>query len=288
MPGRHLGVYTRHRVEAAARRLGFELVRRHFYSPIPELDRLSRSRWDGPLPSPGVDYRLPAATDLLKGPLAPYFEELRSPNSPLAAFDIENGSYGPVDAESLYAVLRYLQPARVLELGSGASSHVIAAANRANGGFQHVIYDPFPFSASRLGAVTASEVHALRAEEVAETAFTDLGAGDVLFVDTTHTVKAGGDVNRLVLEVLPLLAPGVVVHFHDIFLPYEYPREWIFEHRRMWAEQYLLQAFLAFNAAYQVMLPLFALSRHQDAEMRQLIPTFTSSVAPGAFWLRRL
>src|SRR5581483_11082477 len=99
------------------------------------------------------------------------------------------------------------------------------------------------------------------AERLDEHVITGLGLGDVLFVDTTHTVKTGGDVTRIVLEFLPRLAPGVLVHLHDIFLPYEYPREWVVQERRAYAEQYLLQAFLAFNPTYEVVFPAHAVTR---------------------------
>src|SRR5207247_5820903 len=81
-----------------------------------------------------------------------------------------------------------------------------------------------------------------------------LQSGDVLFIDSSHTVKIGGDVNYLFLEVLPRLKPGVIVHVHDIFLPFEYPREWVRDDFRFWAEQYLLQAFLTFNSEFQVLM----------------------------------
>ncbi|MGZ4173973.1 MAG: hypothetical protein ACXVQR_05795 [Solirubrobacteraceae bacterium] len=99
------------------------------------------------------------------------------------------------------------------------------------------------------------------AEDVDASEITALGRDDVLFVDTTHTVKSGGDVTRIVLDLLPLVASGVLVHFHDIFLPYGYPSAWVLEERRAWAEQYLLQAFLAFKAAFEVVFPAYAVVR---------------------------
>ncbi len=93
----------------------------------------------------------------------------------------------------------------------------------------------------------------LRAQDIPGEVFASLQAGDVLFVDTTHTVKIDSDVNRIVLDVLPALAPGVIVHVHDIFLPYEYPRVFAERSGLHWAEQYLLQAFLAGNRDYEVL-----------------------------------
>jgi hypothetical protein len=99
-------------------------------------------------------------------------------------------------------------------------------------------------------------------------------------------VKIGGDVNYLFLEALPALAPGVIVHVHDIFLPWEYPRPWVQEMELYWAEQYLLQAFLAYNPRFEVLLAAHHLSRAEPARLGGVIPSFGPGVAPGAFWLR--
>ncbi len=114
-----------------------------------------------------------------------------------------------------------------------------------------------------------------------------MAPGDILFVDTTHTVKIGSDVNFIVLDVLPRLAPGVIVHFHDIFLPFEYPRRWFETDGYLWAEQYLLQAFLAFNTAFEVLVPAQALARDQAERLRRVVPRMDPAASPGAFWLQR-
>jgi hypothetical protein len=123
------------------------------------------------------------------------------------------------------------------------------------------------------------------ATDIALEEFAALDAGDVLFVDTTHTVKTGGDVNYLVLEALPALSPGVLVHFHDIFLPWEYPRLWL-EKELYWAEQYLLQAFLAFNPRFEVLFAAHHLSRAAPDRLARTVPSFRPGKWPGAFWLR--
>src|SRR5206468_1730052 len=115
-----------------------------------------------------------------------------------------------------------------------------------------------------------------------------LGPDDVLFVDTTHTVKVGGDVNRVILDVLPTLAPGVHVHIHDIYLPWEYPREFLAERSFYWAEQFLLQAFLAFNDRFEILFGTHALVRRYPDRIRTLIPGTGRGVSPSAFWFRRV
>jgi hypothetical protein len=129
-------------------------------------------------------------------------------------------------------------------------------------------------------------LHRVPAQEVSEQVFAELGTGDILFVDTTHTVKIGSDVNRIVLRVLPLLQSGVTVHFHDICLPYEYPRYLFEEYALYWAEQYLLQAFLSMNPSFEVLYATDALCRDRRSQVEAL-----GLAAPGesgsSFWIRR-
>lgn len=258
------------------RRRGYDVVARNFDSPLPNVAAIPDDTWT-PSELVGVDLRLDAAWALLEDELAPFVAEFP------AGFDLRNGTYESVDAETLYALLRWARPRLVIELGSGASSHLIHAA----GAFEHRIFDPYPWAATRLRPVEGISVTPLRAEDVPVTQFADLAAGDVLFVDTSHTVKTGGDVTRIVLEILPRLASGVLVHVHDIFLPNDYPRPWVLDLRRAYAEQYLLHAFLLFNDAFDVLLPAHALATSDPDRLARAIPSFRPGLAPGAFWLRR-
>lgn len=274
------------RAARAASALGFELRRKTFYLPFPDVDRLPDSLWADNRATPGLDLRIEEASQLLKE-LGPSIREFSA-----TGFPIQNGSYEWGDAETLYAMLRRLKPTRVVELGSGASSHVIALAQAANADqgnpFVYEGYDPFP-GWHEMGKVSGAAVHPVAAEDLDPSVVRTLRPDDVLFVDTTHTVKTGGDVVHIVLDMLPLLSPGVYVHFHDIFLPSEYPKEWVVDRRQAWAEQYLLQAFLAFNPVFEVVLPVHALTTHCPDLVREMIPSFTTTggAGPGAFWLRR-
>jgi Methyltransferase domain len=278
-------------VRRGADRTGHDLVARDYYSPLPDVERLRRRGWGAAGATPGVDLRIAEAVGLLEE-LRPWLEEFGPRVQLEAGFPLGNGAYGSVDAEILYALVRHNRPARVLELGSGASSHVIAAAQRANeaegSGFEHRIFDPYPFQANPLGAVSGPIVAPVRAEDLDASEVTALRRDDILFVDTTHTVKTGGDVTRIVLDLVPLLAPGVLVHFHDIFLPHEYPSQWVLQERRAWAEQYLLQAFLAFNDNFEVVFPARAVVGAEPEAVAAAIPSFSPGVTPGAFWIRRV
>jgi hypothetical protein len=282
-------------VRKAAAVLGYDLLWRDYYSPIPVIDDLRADFWDSPSDTPGVDLHIADAVDLLRGPLQPYLAEFRPPLEPGASngtFYLNNIGYGAVDADILYAMVRHLRPRRIHELGSGYSSHVIHLAAEANthdgAPLQHTIFDPFPFHDGGLAPVAGAEVHAVRVEAADARVFDTLDAGDILFVDTTHTVRTGGDVTHIVLSILPRLRAGVMVHVHDVFLPFEYPREWVVEVHRAWAEQYLLQAFLAFNTDFSVVLPNYAVTRSAPELVRQLAPSLeTGRTFAGGFWIRR-
>jgi Methyltransferase domain len=256
------------------RRHAADVVPRGWGSPLPDLAELPPSFFDRRSPMRGVRFDLDAQAALLRE-LAPAVAGFAPP----PGFRLANGWYESVDAELLHALLRRLRPRRVVELGSGWSSRLIAAA--LDDGATHEVYDPFP--GERSGDVPVRRV---RAQDVPEEAFTTLRAGDVLFVDTSHTVKPGGDVNRIVLDLLPLLADGVVVHFHDVLLPYEVHRTWL-ERGWWWFEQYLLQAFLCGNRDWEVLLAVHALTRERDDLVREVVPSYRGETFPSAFWIRR-
>ena len=147
-------------------------------------------------------------------------------------------------------------------------------------------YDPFP-SDARPDLRGLSELVPDPAEKLPLALFEELAENDLLVVDTTHTVKTGGDVNHIVLDVLPCLRPGVLIHFHDVFLPWEYPRVWAEDYGLYWAEQYLLQAFLSMNEGFEVVSALYALSREEPERLHELVPAWREGAVPGAFWIRR-
>lgn len=220
----------------------------------------------------GVQYDRQAAVRRFRA-LEPRIREF----PPIEGFQLWNRYYEAVDAEVLWAILRDVRPSRVVELGSGWSSKVIAAA--VGPGCEHTAYDPYP----RLPGVRVEQV---AAQDVPERVFRELGERDVLFVDTTHTVKTGGDVNRIVLDVLPRLAPGVLVHFHDVLLPHEVDRRWL-ANGWYWSEQDLLHAFLVGNRDWEVVLAVHAASRADPQLAREFAPGHRDEHVAGAFWLRR-
>jgi predicted O-methyltransferase YrrM len=278
-----------------ADRLGFDMVYRNYYSPIPQPAELPEDVWEREDPLNGIPMSAAAQLRYAEEELAPFLSEfappLRAGEAP-NGFYLDNISFGPVDAHVLYATVRHWKPRRVMELGAGWSTLVSAQACRANAADGHptelVAADPFPQPFLHAGLEGLSELRASKATDVAAEELAELGEGDVLFVDTTHTVKVGSEVNYLILEVLPRLREGVLVHFHDIFLPFEYPRRWIEERAYYWAEQYLLQAFLACNPHFEILFASHYLARTEPERLRALIPTAEATdKPPSSIWLRR-
>ena len=281
-----------HAVRAVAGRVGLQVVPKTYYSPIPDLPAVAPDVWTRRSALAGIHFDLDEQVAWIERHLATAMREFSPPDGPVGAgeFSLANPSYGRVGADILHGVVRGLKPRRIVELGSGHSTLIMAAAaerNRAEGAETELrTFDPFP-TVAQPGLPGLAALERVKAQDVAPEVFATLGDGDVLFVDTTHTVKLDSDVNRIVLDVLPALAPGVLVHVHDIFLPYEYPREWPEVSGFHWAEQYLLQAFLACNPSFEVLAGTYALCRDRPDAMARLAPTWRDGASASAFWMRR-
>jgi hypothetical protein len=125
-----------------------------------------------------------------------------------------------------------------------------------------------------------------RVEEIDVSFFSSLKANDILFIDSSHTVKFGSDVCYEFLEILPSLKRGVWVHVHDIFFPHDYPAEWLLKRRLALNEQYLLEAFLAFNREFEVALANYWLALDHAPAVRRLFASAGSSGC-SSFWFYR-
>jgi predicted O-methyltransferase YrrM len=266
----------------------------HFYSPIPSLDevRAREAELFGPPPPslPGIDLREHGQLALVRT-LARFYAELPFPRtqSPESRYWFENWAYSYADAIFLYSMLRHLKPRRVIEVGSGFSSAVMLdTADRWLPSTSFTFIDP---DTSTLDALLRTgdreRVSIIRAklQDVPLTTFDALEANDILFIDSTHVSKTGSDVNRIVFDILPRLGPGVHVHFHDVFYPFEYPKEWVYE-GRAWNEDYILRAFLEFNDAFDVVLFGTWLARFHREVLDELMP-LTLENPGGSLWLTR-
>jgi hypothetical protein len=279
-------------VHRGAERAGLHVVRASYDSPIPRRAELPADAFTRESPMRGIDWDVDAQLRFVETELAPYLGEFSAPEGPGEAgeFRFGNRTYDRVDADLLHGIVRALKPARVLELGSGYTSLVIAgalAANAADGHpGAHAIRDPYASPHVTARPELAARLQPVSAQQLPEEEVTALRAGDILLVDTSHTVKLAGDVNRIVLDLLPLVAPGVAVHFHDIFLPGDYSRGHL-DDAHFWTEQYLLQAFLIGNRDWEVLVGAQAIVRHAPDRVAAVVASHRPGASPGAFWIRR-
>jgi predicted O-methyltransferase YrrM len=266
----------------------------HFYSPIPSVEdvRAREAELFGPPPPslPAIELREHDQLALVKE-LARFYDELPFPRtqSPQSRYWFENWAYSYADAIFLYSMLRHLKPRRVIEVGSGFSSAaMLDTADRWLPETSFTFIDPDTSTLDALLRPADRErVTIVRAklQDVPLTTFDALAANDILFIDSTHVSKTGSDVNRILFDILPRLAPGVHVHFHDVFYPFEYPKEWVYE-GRAWNEDYILRAFLEFNDVFDIVLFGTWLARFHRELLAELMP-LTLENAGGSLWLTR-
>ncbi|MET8801342.1 class I SAM-dependent methyltransferase [Streptomyces sp. NPDC004546] len=200
----------------------------------------------------------------------------------------DNDMFVLSDAAVLHAVLRHVRPKRYVEVGSGFSSAMaMDTADRHLPGLEFTFIEPHPERLlGLLGAADRERSTLIRScvQDVPLDVFRRLAPDDVLFIDSTHVAKAGSDLNWLLFDVLPALAPGVVVHFHDVFWPFEYPDSWLNE-KRAWNEVYMLRAYLSYNSAVRMMLFNSWLWQAEPELVRDALP-HAADQRPGSLWLK--
>lgn len=235
----------------------------HFYSPIPHLATLKQREhvvWRkscNPLEMGGIEWNTEDQLKLFDS-FVPFYSELPFPREkqPGLRYHYNNRNYSYSDAIFLYCFIRYLRPKHIIEIGSGYSSCVILDTNELflKGTAEVTFIEPYPklllsLISSDDGAATTLLQKQL--QDVDPSLFSNLEAGDIVFVDSSHVSKVGSDVNWFFFELLPRIPPGVYVHFHDIFWNFEYPREWTYQ-GRIWNEAYILRAFLQYNDRWKI------------------------------------
>jgi hypothetical protein len=207
-----------HRLFVGTQRLGLSVLPVHFYSSVPEIHDLRRRRdWMAPRSMHGI-------SALSEGEQIAWLRAMLSAlpagyaAHPAAVQSNGGDGYGEIEADVLAAFIARQQPRRIVQIGCGVSTAVILDAARLAGCRPEVIcIDPYPTAFLARGAADGMvELIAQKAQDVPMRRMTDLDRGDFLFVDSTHTVKPGSEVNQIILEVMPRLVPGVIVHFHDI------------------------------------------------------------------------
>jgi hypothetical protein len=295
-------------------RVGISVSPNHYYWPVPDFRELEARAWPADQIPAGLDLAFERQLDFLETAIPRFESEWASDSSPFfrVSYSYNNGFFETVDAEIAYSMVRFYKPRRIVEVGGGYSSRVMAAAldeNLKRDGVRGelVTIDPFPdrFPQKALSDRVHLITHTV--QDVDLDVFLSLQSGDFLFLDSSHVVRIGSDVVREYLEILPRIAAGVFIHAHDIFIPSDYPREMVLRNLAFWSEQYLLQALLIFNHQFEVLWGSSAMQSHDPGALENAFPRWKHSyrnmpenkrrflptrdgdrVWPSSFWMRKV
>jgi hypothetical protein len=295
---------TFERVSGLAKRAVRRLVRKwprtwvppgHYSSPIVDLDELRSRRkvvFDRTRLPAGIELNPIEQLELI-GRLSKHYEQLpfTAEKQPGLRFFYDNPYYSYGDAILLSCLLMELRPKRFVEFGSGYSSCVALDINERflNNELACTFIDPYPKRLEELLGTTdpgRSRIVRSAAQDIDLGIIDALEAGDILFIDSTHVSKAGSDVNFHFFTVLPRLKPGVYIHFHDVFHPFEYPEEWFFTENRSWNELYVLHAFLMHNTEYKIVVFNHYLHLEFGPTIASAMPLFARNPG-GGLWLQK-
>jgi predicted O-methyltransferase YrrM len=268
----------------------------HYYSPIVSVDEVKAREqeiWKDLSSSdlPDINLRTKEQLDLMES-LQPYyrdipFEEEKKQN---LRYYFQNEMYSFTDGIILYSLIRHLKPKRIIEVGSGFSSALMLDVNQLFFGNEIELHFIEPNPERLYNNISEQDKKSTailpkKVQEVLPSYFEQLEAGDILFIDSTHVAKTGSDVNYIFFEILPRLKPGVWIHFHDIFYPFEYPKGWVYDGRN-WNENYFLRSFLMNNEDYAIRLfPHYLHLLHKD--VFEEMPLAYANKG-GNIWLEKL
>jgi predicted O-methyltransferase YrrM len=274
---------------------GLHVLPVNYYSPVPDTIDLRNGHqgWRDEADLSDICFNLDEQRQLGENFVA-YREELSQLPD---AEDLRQCGYGlgysPVDAMLLHCFVRHFRPSRIIEVGSGVSTvyeaHAISL-NADKGAHPCTLTCIEPYPSHRLRSIAqVTEIIAKKVQELSPSAFDVLDAGDILFIDSSHSVKVGSDVNFLLLQVLPALQPGVLIHIHDIVFPYLAPPDfWLFERLMFWQENVLLKAMLSGNPGFEVIYCASYLHHKDPGALRAAFPQYDPEVHyPQSIWLRK-
>jgi methyltransferase family protein len=293
--------------------LGVSVTPSHFYFPVPKLSSFQGKDWKACRPCAGLNFRFGEQLERLRTEITTYATEWAfrdEASSDDHQFHFNNGFYERVDAEVAYALVRHRKPRRIIEIGSGNTTLLLAEAlgrNTAEGYAGEMIsIEPHPAPYLKGGLRGLTRLIESPVQRVPIDYFRSLRANDILFIDSSHVVSIDSDVLYECLNILPELAPGVLVHFHDVFTPLDYPEKFVMTNLCFWGEQYLLEAFLAFNSAFRVIWSASAMQHiypqalenafpgwngsftRMPEELKVFAPTLDEkNVWPSSFWIAR-
>lgn len=274
-------------------RWGYHIRPMHYYEPLPNWQLINRQQLERCRFSPAIDFGFEEQCALIGRLARAVGEELAQLGRQRwpTGFDFMNSYFAGLDAAVYYALIRDLKPSLVIEIGSGFSTQIASKAlarNRAEGQFGRLLcVEPYP--QPRLTESGADfELIKKPVQSLDLKFFEQLGSNDILMIDSSHVATVGSDVCFEFLEILPILKPNVWVHIHDIFYPTDYPPDWVIGRRQAFNEQYVVEAFLAFNRAYSVRLANSWLWHSERETASELFRREYLASPPASLWISRV
>jgi len=270
--------------------VGVMPIRNHYYEPLFDEKDLRR-----PLsairPLPGIDWNIDEQLSILNQfDYSREFEDIPDDFVDEKSFHFKNDTFESGDAEYWYNIIRLKKPKTIIEIGSGQSTKIAQLAIKNNQQVdpayqcEHICVEPYenPWL-EELGITIVRE----KVEDIDQEIFKKMGVNDILFIDSSHMIRAQGDVLYEYLELLPILNNGVIVHIHDIFSPRDYPRSWVIDQVRFWNEQYLLEAFLTENKKWRIIGAVNFLQHNYRDILHSKCPRLTNDREPGSFYIMK-
>ena len=254
-----------------------------YRSPIPKVSELQDKLWEKQYTA-GIDWNEEEGLNLINK-LAKYSDDYVELINSGKYSQTQGQQFWYHDAAVYYCMIRHFNPKHIIEVGAGGSTRLayLAIEKTKNNNANATIISIDPFYESKPNELPT--LLRMPVQDVPISEFKKLEENDILFIDGSHISKIGSDVNYLILEVLPVLNDGVIVHVHDIYLPDEMPKEWVKSKLEFWNEQYILNAFLIFNSKFKILLSNHYMARfHPDA----LSKIYNSKpISGGSFWMQK-
>ena len=268
----------------------------HYYSTVVSIEDIVKRQdeiWKEDVPEAidGIDLNTTEQLNLLKE-LSRFYQEIPFTEGKQVntRYYFNNSYYSFTDGIILHSIIRYFRPSKIIEIGSGYSSAVMLDTIEIFPEVNTELTFIEPFSKDRLDLLlkpadrSKTEILEQDVQQISLDRFRQLRAGDILFVDSTHAVKTGSDVNYILFEILPVLGKGVLIHFHDIHHPFEYPKSWVLDGFG-WNESYFVRAFLMYNTSFEIIFFSDYLHKYYKEAFKHMPLCYKS---PGSnLWLKK-
>lgn len=289
---RRVGLDRLHKNRKILLNIGIFPIKKHYYEPQfafqkEEIELLSKER-----KLVSIDFNIDEQLDLLETlKNLRYSQELKV-KIDNGYFNLNNGFFGKGDVEYYYNFIRYFKPRKIIEIGGNSSiiAKMALDMNRLEDNHYQgelIVVEPYENPWLETKWDNGIKIIRKKVEDLEITIFKELQKNDVLFIDSSHIIRACGDVVFEILDILPNLKDGVLIHFHDIFTPRHYPKEWLVDEIRLWNEQYMLEAFLSYNLSFKIIGTLNYLYNNYFEQLKKVCIFIDEYNYPSSFWIKK-